>query len=343
MFFVDRYAPKTPDDVFFHKDIIDRLATMSKDNAVPNIIFDGRCGSGKRTLVRLFLSMLYGKDSKKRCSRIYNVKGSGNTITKVNIMQSCYHIEINPYNTNFDRYLVHDVIKEYAIKIPLSVFTATKDFKVVLINNIDNLTYYAQTSLRRTMEKYANTCRFIMWTTSLSKVIDPLKSRCFCFRVPAPSDGAMFDHIYRISIKEKMKLDFYEYMNLIRDADGDIRKSLWLLESKKWGLTTKTSYDIQLRNIIDAIMKVSLRRIPILRDLIYTLTITNFTGSHILRDIVDGLMDEKISDKTKLKIIKNASKMEHRLMRGRREITQLEGFITSILYFLYLEKKKKKE
>ena len=59
----------------------------------------------------------------------------------------------------------------------LTVLKYKKLFKVVIINTIDNLSYYAQASLKRTMEKYADTCKFIFISNQLSKINEPLKSR----------------------------------------------------------------------------------------------------------------------------------------------------------------------
>ena len=201
MFFVDKHVPQNVDDLVFHKKELELLKKMSQDESIPHIIFYGPDGAGKKTLIRLFLEMLYDSEVNKLDDSIYKVSGSGNSNTDIIIKQSNYHIVIEPNNTNFDRYLIQDVVKEYAKKVPLNVFTAKKCFKTVLINNVDNLSYYAQTSLRRTMEKYSSTCRFIMWCKSLSRVIDPIRSRCYCFRIPAPSDGDMIELIAHVSYK----------------------------------------------------------------------------------------------------------------------------------------------
>lgn len=222
--FINKYAPKDSKSAIFHKDILEKLKIMSEDESVPHIIFYGPHGSGKKTLINLFLEMIYNEQVHKTNTAIYNVSGSGNTVTEVPIKQSNYHIVIEPNNNNFDRYLIQDVVKEYAKRVPLGVFQKNRIFKTVLINNIDNMSYYAQTSLRRTMEIYSGTCRFIMWSRSLSQVIDPLRSRCYCFKVRSPTDGELLELLLKVSFKENIKLSLTQYDNILYKSGGDIKK-----------------------------------------------------------------------------------------------------------------------
>ena len=233
MFIVDKYVPKTIDNVIIHKDELAILKKMSEDESIPHLIFYGPEGSGKKTIIDLFLTMIYDEQVTKTNDSEYKVSGSGNNSTEVVIKQSNYHIIIEPNNNNFDRYLIQDVVKEYAKKVPLNVFGTKKTFKMVLINNVDNLSYYAQTSLRRTMEKFSGNCRFIMWCKSLSRVIDPIRSRCYCFRIKAPSDNEMLELMANVSFKESIKLNLSDYNEIISTANGNIKKALWFLQLKK--------------------------------------------------------------------------------------------------------------
>ena len=332
MFFIDKYCPKTIEDAYFHKNDLLKLATMSKDDSLPHIIFYGPDGCGKKTIIKLFLEMIYDEHVHKLNDSIYMVTGSGNSTTEVAIKQSNYHIVIEPNNNNFDRYLIQDVVKEYAKRIPLGVFTAKKIFKTVLINNVDNLSYYAQTSLRRTMEKFSGTCRFIMWSRSLSKVIDPLKSRSYCFRIKAPQDHELLNFIYDIAVNENIKTSFKKVNRMLSLANGNIKKVLWLLELSKLDDTFETSYETIIKEIIDLILSNDLKQLLEIRELLYKIMITNISGTQIIKDITDQLITKNILNKNKIDIVEMASIFEHNLIRGRREIKHLETFITSVMY-----------
>jgi replication factor C subunit 3/5 len=335
MFFVDKHAPNNANELLFHKKELELLKKMSQDDSVPHIIFYGPEGSGKKTLIKLFLEMMYDKEVHNLNDSVYKVSGSGNSTTDVLIKQSNYHIIIEPNNNNFDRYLIQDVVKDYAKKIPLNVFSATKTFKTVLINNVDNLSYYAQTSLRRTMEKFSGTCRFIMWCRSLSRVIDPIRSRCYTFRINSPHDDEILEMIATISYKESMKLTLNDYSKIIKLSNGNIKKALWLLQLKKNNIKYTISYNYIINEIKKLLLTCDVNAILEIRLLLYNIMITNITGSQIIKDIISKLYnDNNIPNECKVNMAEVAAKFEHNLIRGRREIIHLEGFIANLMYVL---------
>lgn len=335
MFLIDKYRPSIKKESSFHKDELNMLENMASDNSIPHLIFYGPEGAGKRTIIQIFLKMLYGDEINNITDSKYRVSGSGNTISEVIIKQSNYHIIIEPNNTNFDRYLIQDVVKDYAKKKPLSFFSSNKIFKTVLINNVDNLSYYAQTSLRRTMEKYSKTCRFIMWCKSLSKVIDPIRSRCYCFRIAAPSKMEIMQMISLISDKESIKLSLNDYSQMLDLYDGNIKKILWILELKKINESAETTYVEAINQIVTKIMQKKFENVLYIRDILYNIMITNITGTRIIKDIIKNILNRKnINNTTKFNIIENSAKYEHNLIRGRREIIHLDAFIVGLIDIL---------
>lgn len=327
MFFIDKYNINEPDNAIFHKKELEYLKSISKDISLPHIIFNGQEGSGTKTLIRLFLEMVYDKSINKVVDSVYKVVGSSNTTTEVTIKQSNYHIIIEPNNNNFDKYLIQDVVKEYARRKPLCVFETNKPFKIVLINNIDNLSYNAQTSLRRTMEIYSATCRFIIRSKSLSKVIGPLKSRCCCLNICSPSITDIYKTLLYISMREDIHLSLNQYMYISMYANRNIKKAIWLLQLYKLGNTFRTNYDEALDKIIKLIFTKQIRNIFQIRVLLYSILVTNFTGSAIIKDLTFKMLHKQISDDIKYKLIEIAANKEYEIIRGRREIIHLDEYI----------------
>jgi len=339
MFLIDKYRPTDVKQVFFHKKLLELLKNMSSDSAIPHIIFYGSHGVGKKTIINLFLQMLFDETVHKTKLVEYQINGSGNKITPEKIKQSNYHIVIDPKNNNSDRYLIHDIVKEYAKIKPFNIFKTNRNFKVVLINNLDNLTYYAQTSLRRTMEVYNKNCRFIMWCHSLSKVIKPLQSRCICIRIPSPTDSEMFRYAIRISCKEQNPLELEEYQEIVKNANGNIKELLWDLEFRKYyGHGSKSDYISSIHEIIRLILEKKIPNIKKIELIIYNLMITNIDATDIMRDIVDNIChSEKFNDDVKQKIMFECAEVEYRMAKGRRQIIHFRNLISSVLLIMCKE------
>lgn len=344
MFLIDKYRPFTKEKSEFHADIIDMLEIMSKDDAIPHLVLYGPDGSGKRTIINIFLEMLFGKNVQYTKNISYEIVSSGGKKTIEKVKQSNYHIEINPKGTNYDRYLIHDIVKEYARSKSLNtIFEKNKQFKLVLINNVDNLSPGAQMALRRTMEVYSDKCRFVMWCKSLSKLIKELQSRCIKQRVPAPNDSDIFKYIFKISVEENIHMTLNEYTTIVNKANGNIKYALWELQFKKFGYELNTEYSNTLDKIVNLLLTHDLKNIENIREQFFHLMITNYTGTDILRDLIDKIYDSpKISKQTKQKILSKGVETEYRLIKGRRDITHLDDFAVNTIKNIYEEKHARK-
>lgn len=324
----------SPSKCFFHKEILNQLKTISNDDCLPHIIFYGNRGSGKKTLINLFLEQIFDKSVYNLDDSKYNVISSGNIENEVIVKQSDHHIIIEPGNNNFDRYLIQDIVKEYARRYPLCIFESSREFKMVQINHLDNLSYYAQTSLRRTIEKYSKTCRFIMWCYSLSKVIEPLRSRCLCIHVPTQKEDELIKWTFNIASLEKINLNFNVLTDIVESSGGNLKDILWKLDMYKYCGKITNCYQSALTCLIDEIF--GRHDILTIRDYIYKMMITGITSGIIIKDILNIILI-KISDYPKdkiFKIINYASLHEYRLSKGRRDIIQIETFIENVINVL---------
>jgi replication factor C subunit 3/5 len=326
-----------PRKCFFSRDIYKKLKKISEDDGLPHIIFYGNPGSGKKTMINLFLEMIFDKSIYKLDDSKYTVISSGNIENEVIVKQSDHHIIIEPNNNNFDRYLIQDIVKEYAKKYPLSIFEKNRTFKAVQINYLDNLSYYAQTSLRRTVEKYSKTCRFVMWCYSLSKVIEPLRSRCLCIHVPTQTNEDITKWIFNICSLEKIKLPAYYMNRIVETSNGNLKDILWKLDLYKHCNKVDNAYKSAVNALIYEIMGDG--SIQIIRDFIYKMMITNITSNMIIKDILNIILktNETMSIEQRTAIITNASEYEYRLSKGRRDIIHIEAFIISIIKILSMK------
>jgi DNA polymerase III delta prime subunit len=247
MFFIDKYIPKSINDIFFHKSVYKLLNKMSQSHSVPHLIIYGNDGVGKNTLVNIFLKMLYGNDIQKTKRVLYNVSGSGNDSNDKYFIQSPNHIIIEPRGNNNDKYLIHDVVKVFASTTNTNIYCNKFDFKIVIIKNIEIMSQLVQFSLRRTIEQYSDMCRFILISNSITKISKPLISRCRTIKLENPTNEELIRYCIKISDKEDIKLTLDKMAYLITESDNNIKNVLWLLQI----LRTNNIYINTLDNKLD--------------------------------------------------------------------------------------------
>jgi replication factor C subunit 3/5 len=204
MLWVDKHRPKKIDDLSYHNDVTERLrALVCNPSTMPHLFFYGPSGSGKKTRIASVLREIYGPGAEKLKLDKRTFTTPTKRIIEINLITSNYHIELSPGDAGLnDRFVVQEVVKEMAAN--KNIISATSllgegdtmttrptknkaDFKTVVLMDCDQLSRQAQAALRRTMEKYATSCRLILCCNSQSKVIEPVRSRCLGIRIGAPT------------------------------------------------------------------------------------------------------------------------------------------------------------
>jgi len=310
------------------------------NNEVPHLIFYGPKGSGKKTLIDVLLRELYKENMDKIYYQTYDVTGSGNKIIPMQIRQSNCHMVIEPTNTNFDKYLIQDVVREYLKKPATFVFGKKSTmFKTIIINNVDNLSYYAQTSLRRTIELNSGKCRFIMWTRSLSKVMAPLRSRCFCLCIKYPTEEECFNFLLDITGKERLHLGYDDYKTIMTKSKNNIKTMLWNLELFRNDMTYDTHYDLIIDILYKLLLTCQLKYIKEMELIVYNVVTTIMTSISVMIDLMNKLLNEEnICEESKYAIVKITANVDYNYTRNRREIHHFENFVIRVMNVLFNDK-----
>lgn len=326
------------------KSMINELETKNwRYSNLQHLVLYGPKGCGKEYVVDNLLKKIYGNIETKEIE--YTISGYSNSKEKVMINQSKYHIIIEPNNNGFDKYLIQEIIQEYAKTENLTIFKYKKQFKIVIINKIDNLSYSAQASLRRTMEKYADTCKFIFICDQLSKIIEPLRSRCLLIRVPLPNDFQIIDTLTQISMNEKIKFDKEDYKYILENCESKVNNAIWLLEMKKYDVPNTHTWKKMIDKMVDLLFvkkefdnKVVLEFIKKTREYFYILFITNINVKKILSNLMTTVVKRIDNIYVKHEIIQIISKYELRISQGTRYIVHLEAMMLEILAFIQKSK-----
>lgn len=335
MFLFEKYRPNTMRDFFFNKEILEQLIHISSNEDIPHIIISGPIGGGKKTLVKFFLEALYDSDVNILSKRKYNVNGSSSK-KEIEIMQSNYHIVIEPTSTNRDKYILQEIIKQYAMKKSFC-FRTVRKFKTIVIYNIENLATNSQAALRRTMELYAKTCRFIMVCNNLSKIFDPLRSRCRIFCVPLPSIHDISNVISYISIMEEIRLSKQDHDLILKQCNNNLKKAIWILDCKRLNCNSTITLDDVFNTLVNTILEIrgceNMAKIfdDDIRTNMYNILITNIKDSDIIITLLDKLISRIDDDEINAKIIQCASEAEYNLVKGRRDIQHIDYFVAGIM------------
>jgi replication factor C subunit 3/5 len=283
---------------------------------------------------------LYDDDVNNLKKITYNVNGSS-TKKEIEIMQSNHHVVIEPTNTNHDKYILQEIIKQYAMHKSFNVFKTNRNFKTILIYNIETLAINSQAALRRTMEKFATTCRFVMVCNNLSKLFEPLRSRCRVFCTPLPSMTDIERVICNISLYEKISINKNDIEFILKNCDRKLKKAIWLLDSKRLNCPSIITLDEILVTVVDLIFQATVEKSVIdifnndIRTHIYNILITNIKGTDIITSLLDLIL-ERVNDLLSIKIIEHASDAEYNLIHGRRDILHIDSFIINVMNELIL-------
>jgi len=321
------------------------IQRINKFKKLPNILIHGHTGSGKKTLIKMLLKEIYGDQVENLKQEIYTISGYGNSDTEVTITQSNYHMIIEPNNSGIDKYIIQEIVKEYAKQSLMQIFKNQIPYKIIFINNVDNLSYYAQTSLRCTMERYHSTCKFILCGYQISKIIKPLRSRCLNVRVPRPNEYELFDYLLEISIKEKIKISPSTINYLIKQSELNIKSCIWWLDYYKNKLYDySTAWKKYLSPIVEFIhytysnkKTANLSIITEIRNILNNILITNISGSELMVELLNQIIifHPEYPDKLFEQIFETFSIFEIRLSKGKRSIIHMEALIMKLCHICY--------
>jgi len=205
LMWVEKYRPKTLDDVVGLKDITESLkAFMKKPKTMPHLMLAGIPGTGKTTIALAIAHELYGANWRN------------------------FTLELNASDERgIDT--VRDRIKDFS-RYSRSGF-GDIPFALIILDECDQMTGPAQTALRRIMETSSRTSRFILICNQSSKIIEPIQSRCAIFRFSRLDKQAMKDHLQCIAKKENVTLEAAAADRIVDYSEGDLRHAINALQT----------------------------------------------------------------------------------------------------------------
>jgi replication factor C small subunit len=202
---VEKYRPWTLDELVDQKEIKQRLKLLvEKKGELPHLLFAGPPGSGKTTTALIIARQLLGEQW-----RDYTLSLNASDERGIDI--------------------VRERVKTFAR------FSDRREgipFRLVILDECDEMTSDAQTALRRIMEETSAYTRFILVCNYSSGIIEPLQSRCAIFRFQRLEEAALVSHVKEIAAKEKVKVVGANTLRAVFEAtQGDLRQAINLLQA----------------------------------------------------------------------------------------------------------------
>lgn len=301
---VDKYRPQSFDEIVGQKEFVSRIKAFVESKNMPHLLFAGTPGTGKTTTALVIAKELYGKD---------NLQG--------NVLE---------LNASDERGIdvIRNQIKEFAkmqslVQIP---------YKIIILDEADSLTKEAQQALRRTMERYSATCRFILACNELSKIIDPIQSRCVIFKFKGLKDEELEILMDKIAKFEDLSFKNKSKERLLDISRGDVRKLENTLQAASVinkeisvELLNEVSNAVEVKEISSIIEATLNGEFLKARELMTKLkAVYGLSALEILKEIYSAVLELDIEEQKIIKLVEKIGTIEFRIVEGSDEDLQLQ-------------------
>ncbi|MFA5259295.1 MAG: replication factor C small subunit [Candidatus Pacearchaeota archaeon] len=306
----EKYRPKKFEEVVGQDDIIKKVQNLTKAMNIPHMLFAGPAGTGKSTLALIVVKDLFGAHWKDN------------------------YLELNASD---ERGI--DVVRQKVKDFARTKAIGNVPFKVIFLDEADALTKEAQQALRRTMENFTHTCRFIMSCNYSSKIIDPIQSRCVVFRFKLLEKRDIEKRIKIIAEKENLSIDAKTIEALYESSEGDCRRVINLLQASA-SISTNISKDLvdtlisgaepaEIKIVLEYALSGDFLKAK--DKLLDVMLKESVAGTDIIKTIQKEIWNLQIDDELKVKLTEKTGEIEFRMVEGSDEFIQLEALLASFV------------
>ncbi len=306
----EKYRPSKFSEVFGQDDIVKRVESLTSSLNIPHLLFAGPAGTGKSTLALIVVKTLFKENWKEN------------------------YLELNASD---ERGI--NVVREKVKNFARTKSIGNVPFKVIFLDEADALTPEAQQALRRTMENYSSTCRFVLSCNYSSKIIDPIQSRCALFRFKLLEKKDIEKKIKVIAEKENLKIEEGVIDIIYEGSEGDCRRMENILQS-----TASISPNINIELVLTIISNAKPKDIKIVLDyalsgdfqkskekLLDVMLKESISGQDVIKAIQKEIWNLPVEPDIKVRLTEKTGETEFRIVEGSDPFIQLQALLASFV------------
>jgi len=304
---VEKYRPTKLSEIVNQTEIIGSLEALIKDPTdMPHLLFSGSAGVGKTTTALCLSRQILGEYAKD-CT-----------------------LELNASDERGIE-MVRQKVKKF------SRFAGMVDvpFKIIILDEADEMTSAAQTALRRIIEDAAKICRFILIANNVSKIIEPIQSRCAAFKFTTIAEEDVITRLEEIAKKEKVKTDKKGLKEIYEYTEGDLRHSINLMQATAslGGISeenVKKSAGLTKTSDVDEVLKIALSgKVTEAREkMIELIKVYGMSESDFLKYINSAVFKSKHTNLSD--ILQVIAKYDYRILVGANSEIQLSAMLAEL-------------
>ncbi|MEM3141380.1 MAG: replication factor C small subunit, partial [Candidatus Pacearchaeota archaeon] len=277
---------------------------------IPHLLFVGPAGTGKSTLALIIVKELF----KEKWSENY--------------------LELNASDERGIN-VIREKVKNFARTRSLGEVP----FKIIFLDEADALTPEAQQALRRTMENYSTTCRFILSCNYSTKIIDPIQSRCAIFRFKLLEKKDIEKVIRKIEAGEKLQITNEAIEALYEGSEGDCRRVINLLQSiasispriypELVSTIISSAKPKDIKVVLDYALSGDFERSR--EKLLDIMLKESISGQDVIKSIQKEIWNLPVEPEIKVRLTEKTGEAEFRIVEGSDPFIQLQALLASFV------------